>query len=489
MTEVQRALSAEWLEDATILEIQSAMERDEFTARDLTLFYLERIAKYNHAGARINAVLELNPDALHLAEALDVERKLTGPRGPLHGIPVLIKDNIATGDKMHTSAGTLALKDSYATEDSFVVKQLRRAGAVLLGKTNLTEFANFMTENMPNGYSSRGGQVLNPYGPGKFDVGGSSSGSGAAAAVNFAVATIGTETSGSILSPASENSVVGIKPTVGLVSRSGIIPIAHSQDTAGPLARNVANAAILLGALTGVDELDPATAASRGQAKMDYSSFLSSEGLAGARIGIPRKFYYETLPSDKLEIMNRVIDELKDAGAVIIDPVEIPTAGKLNGYAVLVYEFKAALNAYLAQLSSAVPVHSLRDVIAYNEEHAEAALKYGQTILIESEATSGTLTETDYLQNRLEDLRMSRTEGLDSVIQEYKLDAILFPANYGAAIAAKAGYPSVCVPAGYTKEGVPLGATFTGLAYSEPTLIRLAHSYEQISKHRVPPVL
>lgn len=489
MKEEQRMLSADWLEQATIVEVQSAMERGEFTASDLTLFYLQRIADHNHDGKAINAVLEVNPDALHIAEALDVERRLTGSRGPLHGIPVLIKDNIDTGDKMHTSAGSIALANSYAPEDSFVARQLRRAGAVLLGKTNLTEFANFMTENMPNGYSSRGGQVLNPYGPGQFDVGGSSSGSGAAAAANFAVATIGTETSGSILSPASENSVVGIKPTVGLVSRRGIVPIAHSQDTAGPLARNVANAAVLLGALTGVDEGDPATWASRGVAKMDYSSYLNKNGLEGARIGVPRRFYYEALPEDKLRVMNRVIDELKDAGAVIIDPIEIPTAGKLNGYTVLTYEFKSALNAYLSKLSATVPVHSLKDVIEFNKSHQEQALKYGQTILVESEATTGTLTEAAYLHSRLEDLRMSRVEGLDYVVSEHRLDAILFPANYGAAIAAKAGYPSISVPAGYTEEGVPLGATFTALAYSEPTLIRLAYAYEQLTKHRVPPAL
>lgn len=482
-------LCVEWLEDAGIPEIQAAMAAGEVTARDLTLFYLKRIADYNLRGVAVNAVLEVNPDAVHIAQALDVERRLTGSRGPLHGIPILLKDNIDTGDKMHTSAGSVSLASSFAAKDSFVAKQLRDAGAVILGKTNLTEFANFMTENMPNGYSSRGGQVLNPYGPGKFDVGGSSSGSGAGAAVNFAVATIGTETSGSILSPASENSVVGIKPTVGLISRSGIIPIAHSQDTAGPMARNVTNAAIMLGALSGVDERDAATWSNRGFGKLDYASSLNKDGLRGARIGVPRKFYYEKLSEDKLSIMNRVLEELAAAGATIVDPVEIPTAKQLNGHAVLVYEFKAALNFYLSALSPSVPVHSLQEVIAFNEAHRDVALKYGQTILIESEATTGTLTEAEYLEARIGDLRMSTIEGLDEVMQRHQLDAILFPANYGAAIAAKAGYPSVCVPAGYTTQGTPLGATFTGLAYSESTLIRLAYAYEQATQHRIPPVL
>lgn len=489
MNKATELKSEDWFEQATILDLQSAMATGTLTAKELTLHYLQRISAHNKQKCAINAVLEVNSDALQIAEAMDVERRLSGPRGPMHGIPVLLKDNIDTRDKMHTSAGTLALANSYAPRDSFVASQLRKAGAVLLGKTNLTEFANFMTEDMTNGYSSRGGQVLNPYGPGKLDVGGSSSGSGSAVAASLTAVAIGTETSGSILSPSSRNSVVGIKPTVGLVSRTGIIPIAFSQDTAGPMARSVTDAAILLGALTGVDEEDPATWTSRGAARMDYTPYLQADGLKGARIGVPRKVYYEGLPSDELDIMNRVVEELRAAGAQVVDGVDIPTAGSLSGYTVLLYEFKPALNAYLSKLDATVPVHSLQEVIEFNEAHKNVALKYGQTILAEAESTSGTLTEAEYLESRAEDLKKSQVEGIDYVMKEYRLDALLFPANYGAAIAAKAGYPSICVPGGYTKDGVPLGVTFTGSAYSEPTLIRVGYAYEQATKHRVPPVL
>ncbi len=475
------------LTEATIGDLQQQLERGELTSVQLVLYYLKRIAKYDQSGPMINSVIEINPDALQIAEALDHERKLKGARGPMHGIPVLLKDNIDTSDKMHTSAGSRALADNYARTDSFVAQQLRRAGAIILGKTNMTEWANFMTQNMPSGYSSRGGQVLNPYGPGEFDVGGSSSGSGAAVAANFTVVAVGTETSGSILNPSSSNGIVGIKPTVGLISRTGVIPIAFSQDTPGPMARTVTDAAILLGALCGIDEQDPATQTSEGNYYTDYTQFLDAKGLKGARIGIPREVYYERANEERLAIMNTTIEKLKNEGAEIIDPVVIPSAREKWDYTVLTYEFKPALNAYLHQLNVQVPVHSLKEVIQYNLNHPDAMLKYGQTILLESENTRGTLTELTYIESRERDLELSKEKGIDYVMQQHQLDALLFPANYGAAIAAKAGYPSITVPGGYTKEGQPFGVTFTARAYEEPILIKLAYAFEQATKHRIPP--
>ncbi len=475
------------IDGASILELQEFMERGALSARELVLHYLERIATHDHDGAAINSVLELNPDALAIADALDVERRISGSRGSLHGIPILLKDNIDTGDNMHTSAGSVALAESYAPEDSAAAARLRQAGAVLLGKTNMTEWANFIAEDMPNGYSSRGKQVLNPYGPGRFDVGGSSSGSGAAVASGFAAAAIGTETSGSILSPASANSVVGIKPTVGLVSRYGIIPISHSQDTAGPMAKSVADAAILLGFLAGVDERDPATRANVSGACRNYRQFLDPDGLAGARIGVLRPRYFADLAEDQLAIFERAKTVLIGAGAVIVDPVSLPEEEGGGGYEVLTYEFKAALNAYLRRLAPRVPVHTLAELIAYNGQHAAVALRHGQALFERSEETSGTLTESSYIRARLADLRRSRERGIDYALIEHQLDALLSPGNFGAALPAKAGYPSICVPGGYTSAGEPFGITFTGTAYAEPTLIRLAFAFERLTGYREPP--
>ncbi|HEU5139238.1 MAG TPA: amidase family protein, partial [Bacillales bacterium] len=373
-------------EELTIEEIQDRMAEGKLSSRELVLMYFERIAAYNRQGPSINAVLEINPDALHIAEALDLERELHGPRGQLHGIPVLLKDNIDTGDKLHTSAGSLALAESYAAKDSFVAEKLREAGAILLGKTNLTEWANFMAADMPNGFSSRGGQVLNPYGPGEFDVGGSSSGSGAAVAANFTVVAIGTETSGSILSPSSENSIVGIKPTVGLISRTGIIPISHSQDTAGPMARTVQDAATLLTALTGEDKSDPATFTRKGQTHRDYTEFLDENGLKEARIGVVRKGFLDDLELPQQKLMEAAIEKMTEKGAEMVDPIHIPTANEEWDLNVLIHEFKAGLNAYLKGLEPGFP-RSLKEVIEYNLDHAESALKYGQSILLTSEAT------------------------------------------------------------------------------------------------------
>ncbi|MCM0648336.1 amidase family protein [Clostridium swellfunianum] len=477
------------MEAMGIREIQRALQSGEITCRELVMNYMERIANYDKSGVKINSILEINPDALHIAEVLDYEKGTIGQRGALYGIPILIKDNINTGDKMHTSAGSLALADSYAEEDAFIVKKLREAGAIILGKTNMTEFANFMSYNMENGYSSRGGQVLNPYGPGKFDVGGSSSGSGAAVAANFCTAAIGTETSGSILSPSCQNSLVGIKPTVGLISRNGIIPLAHSQDTAGPMCRTVEDAAIVLGALTGSDVKDPVTFTSRGRGLSDYAQFLDYHSLQGARIGIPREHYFEELTEDQRALMEDAISLMAEHGALIVEDVQISTAKDFDSASVLFYEFKSDINAYLSSLRSSSKIKTLKDIIDFNIQNSEAALKYGQQVLIDSDKTSGTLTEPEYINNRIKDIRLSQTEGIDKAINEYSLDAVLFPGTAGADIAARAGYPSITVPAGYTKVGEPFGITFTSIPYSEPILIKLAYSYEQYSKKRLPPNL
>ncbi|MFS0864446.1 amidase family protein [Fredinandcohnia sp. 179-A 10B2 NHS] len=479
-------LCENWLIEATIEDLQDKLSSGEITSKQLVLMYLHRISLYD---GELKSVLEINPDALHLAAALDKERTITGARGPLHGIPVLLKDNIATHDKMHTSAGSLALADSYAPADSHVAHVLRDAGAIILGKTNMTEWANFMTEGMPSGYSSRGGQTLNPYGPGKFDVGGSSAGSGAAIAANFAAVAVGTETSGSILSPASQNSLVGIKPTVGLVSRTGIIPIAHTQDTAGPMARTVKDAAILLTALVGTDFEDSITLTGDDLAEVDFTNYLDVDGLKGARIGVAREVYFDYLSEEKRVVLDKAIQELEKLGAVIIEDVKIPSTKNKWSYHVLTYEFKSDLNAYLQNVDPRLKIRSLADVIAFNEANEDKMLKYGQVILKEAEETSGTLTEKDYLQALENDHYHSTINGIDYVLKEHQLDAIVFPNNFGAGIPAKAGYPSITVPAGYSPEGEPVGITFTGTAFSEPTLLKLAYAFEQGTKYRLPPKL
>lgn len=478
--------TADWMLNASLVELQEAMGKGELTSEELTAFCMRRIADHNNCGAGINAVLEINPDALHIAAGMDTIRQVAGSRGRLHGIPVLLKDNIGTGDKMHTSAGSLALLKNIVAEDAFIAAQLRRAGAVILGKANMTEWANFMATDMPNGYSSRGGQVKNPYGD--FDVGGSSSGSAAGVAAGFAPLAVGTETSGSILSPASSCSVVGIKPTVGLISRSGIIPIAHSQDTAGPMAKTVADAAALLRAMAGVDETDPVTRTRRGHEVEDYAAGLSVNGLRGARLGVVRE-YFAGLDAGSGQVFDSVIETLKRLGAEVIEVDEYAPQAEKDDYRVLVYEFKPNLNAYLAQLGPQVAVHSLADVIVFNEQDPASRMKYGQAVLLESEEKSGRLTEAEYIGARLDNLRNCREEGVDSALRRYNLSALVFPGNRGCGVAAKAGYPSITVPAGYSPEGKPLGLTFTGTAFSEHDLIKLAYAFEKGTAVRVAPSL
>jgi amidase len=474
------------IEETTIYDIQQAFENGELTSVDLVQAFLDRIEQYDKNGPKINSVLSLNPDALKIAEELDKMRGQDG-QGPLYGIPFLLKDNIETTDNMPTTAGAIALKDNFARDDSFIAAQLRQAGAIILGKVNMSEWAYFMTENVPSGYSALGGQVHNPYGVDRFEagsVGGSSSGTGAAIASNFAVVGIGTETSGSILSPASATSIVGIKPTVGLISRAGIIPLAESQDTPGPMARTVADAAITLGALTGVDKRDLATRKSEGKFLADYTPHLRADGLKGARLGVDVTFLNDAEPEERA-IMDRAMSDMEALGAVIVE-MTIPVEEFHSD--VLWYEFKRGVNAYLKSLSDAVPVKSLADVIEFNKEDPEARMKYGQVELEKAQAMSEDPADATYLLHRETDLKISAERGIDAAMAEHNLDALLFQNNRGAAMPAKAGYPSITVPAGYTGTGMPVGVTFSGLAFSEPRLIELAFAYEQATKKRKAPV-
>ncbi len=493
--------SAFELEEATIAELQAGMRSGKYTARKLVELYLRRIGELDQSGPRLNQVLETNPDALEIADALDREWASKGPRGPLHGIPILIKDNIATADRMATTAGSMALLGAVARKDAFVARKLRDAGAILLGKTNLSEWANFRSSHSSSGWSGRGGQGLNPYALDRTPSG-SSAGSAAAVAANYAAAAIGTETNGSIVSPSAACSIVGIKPTVGLASRAGIIPIAHSQDTAGPMARCVADAAAILGALTGVDADDDATSASRGKAQPDYSRYLDANGLRGARIGIPRSRYYGySVATD--ELMDAAIALMRERGAVIVDPIELDIRLGDASYAVLLYEFKADLNSYLAGLASSPGIRTLADVIDFNEKNAKREMPFfGQETMIEAQK-KGPLSTKEY-QDALKKCRtLTREQGIDKVMDEHRLDAILAPTHGPPGLidlvngdsgsggssstpAAVAGYPSITVPAGYFR-GLPVGMSFFGRAWSEPVLIKLAYAYEQAAKIRRPP--
>ncbi len=517
------------LENATIAELRQTLAAGHTTAAALTQTYLARIAAYDHAGPCLNTVREINPDAIAIAGAVDADP--SARRRPLAGIPILVKDNIATADQQHTTAGSLALAEARAREDATVVKLLREAGAVILGKANLTEFANILAIDMPAGYSSLGGQVRNPYAP-QLDAyglpiippGGSSSGSAAAVAAGLVAAAIGTETSGSLLSPASQCGLVTIKPTVGLVSRAGIVPIAHSQDTAGPLTRTVRDASILLNVLAERDPLDIATAGLKRPS--DYTTALDKDGLRGARIGVPSNpadpgndVYYRPLPPRAAAVMEQAIAAIADLGATIVR-ANMPTAGWIGGPGteiailnhnrespnwlqrvrkplVFVYELKHDLEIYLREWATATEMRSLAQIIAFNEAHAERALRFGQDLFLAAAATRGDLSEIEYSAARQMDLRSSRTLGLDPYLDPYiegnRLDAVLFPGVAGASIAAKAGYPSVAVPAGFIggedSPEYPLTATFTGRAWSEETLLRFAYAFEQatLARARRPP--
>ncbi len=489
------------LDEVTIATLQEKMKSGQLTARSIAEKYLARIDAIDKRGPAINSIIELNPDALAIAGELDRERKAKGPRGPMHGIPVLIKDNIGTHDRMTTTAGSLALQGSAPLQDSFVARRLREAGAVILGKTNLSEWANIRSNHSTSGWSGRGGLTRNPYALDRNPCG-SSSGSGAAASANLVAVAIGTETDGSIVCPSSVNGLVGIKPTLGLVSRTGIIPIAHSQDTSGPMTRSVSDAAILLGALAGLDLEDNATAESRGKAQSDYTPYLDPAGLKGARIGVARKLFGANDAVNQL--MEKALDALKHEGAVIVDPADIETAEKFGDseFDVLLYELKTDLNAYLATLGPGAPVHTLKEIIEFNEKNREREMPYfGQDVFIKAEA-KGPLTDKAYLDALEKNHRLSRTEGIDAVMEEFHLNAIVAPAGGPAwttdlvngdhdtggssSPAAVAGYPNICVPAGFVF-GLPIGISFFGRAYSEPVLIKLAYAFEQATKLRKAP--
>ena len=489
------------LEEATIADLQEMMASGRATSESLVSLYLGRIEAVDRNGPGLNAVIETNPDALDIARALDRERKEKGARGPLHGVPILIKDNIDTADRMETTAGSLALLGSKPARDAFVVERLRAAGAVLLGKTNLSEWANFRSTKSSSGWSGRGGQTRNPYALDR-NPSGSSSGSAVAVAASLTAAAVGTETDGSIVSPASVCGIVGLKPTVGLVSRSGIVPIAHSQDTAGPMARTVADAAVLLGAMVGPDPADPATAGSAGKFPADIAKLLDAGGLRGARIGIlnPRSF---NLSGKLAPVLRGVTQALIQAGAEVVDPVEIPSLDEAGDaeYEVLLYEFKADLEAYLAGRPGAA-VRTLDDLIAFDTQNADREMPYFGQEIFERAAKKGPLTDKDYLDALAKCRDLTRAKGLDAAFEKHRLDALVALTNGPAhptdlvngdaftggssSPAAVAGYPSITLPAGWV-HGLPIGVSFIGRAWSEPTLIKLAYALEQTMQARRAP--
>ena len=490
------------LEEATIRALIQDQQSGRRTARQIAGAYIARIQALDRSGPTLRSVIELNPDALTIADALDTERVAGRLRGPLHGIPVLIKDNIDTADRMTTTAGSLALEGSIAARDAFIVERLRAAGAVILGKTNMSEWANFRSTHSTSGWSGRGGLVRNPYALDRNPCG-SSSGTGAAIAANFATIGVGTETDGSIICPSGATSLVGIKPTLGLVSRSGIIPIAHSQDTAGPMARTVEDAATLLSVLAGADPRDAVTASSRRPSAPTFASSLDPNGLRGARIGVARaKLFGYSDVTDR--IANAAIEEMKKAGAAIVDPADIPNVGAYDAteLEVLLYEFKADLNAYLAALGPGARVHSLGDVIAFNDANRDREMAFfGQELMLQAQK-KGPLTDKAYKDALAKDLRLSQKQGIDAVMDRLHLDAIVAPSGnppwttdlingdhfLGSSTtpAAVAGYPSITVPAGFAF-GQPVGMSFIGRAWSEALLIKFAYAYEQATKHRRPP--
>lgn len=494
------------LNEVTIAELQEGMRTGNYTSRSIVEAYLKRVEGIDKKGPTLQSYLEVNPDALAIADQRDQERREGHVRGPLHGIPVLVKDNIETADQLHTTAGSFALESVPVARDAFVAKKLRKAGAVIIGKANMTEWAYFRSTRASSGWSARGGQTKNPYILTRNPCG-SSSGSGAAVGANLVSVAIGTETDGSIVCPASANSIVGIKPTVGLISRAGIIPISPSQDTAGPMARTVADAAILLGALTGIDPQDPRTEESRGKSYADYFQFLDQNGLRGARIGVARNYfgYHENLDA----LINQSIEVMRQHGAIIIDPTNVETAGQFGDseFTVLLYEFKTHLENYLRERSSSGP-QTLKELMAFNEKHRAIEMRYFEQEIFELADKKGPLTEKAYLKARQRSYRLAAIEGIDATLNKYHLDVIVAPTlgpvfpidlalgdhiippwtsqQWLPSAPAVAGYPHISVPAGYIL-GIPVGISFIGGAFSEPTLITIAYAFEQVTKYRKPP--
>jgi len=489
------------LDELTISDLQSTMETGELSAVDITQKYLNRIEEIDKNGPVLNSILSINPDALSIAEQLDKERDAGNIRGPLHGITVLLKDNIETGDKMAATAGALVLEKNVPEQDAFITKKLREAGAVILGKANLSEWANFRSTRSASGWSAIGGQTRNPNVTSRNPCG-SSAGSGAAVSANLCCLAIGTETNGSVVCPSSANGVVGIKPTLGLWSRSGIIPLAHSQDTAGPMVRTVTDGAILLGALTGIDNNDAATKQSDGHFHKDYTKFLDKDGLKGARIGVARNYFGFHKETD--DMMEAAIETMKKAGADVVDPVTLEPEEQWGqaGFDVLLYEFKHDLNKYLKTVNPAVEVETLEDIIAYNKAHKEESMPYFGQEILEMAQEKGPLTDKKYKEALKKIRLLSREKGIDAVIEKHNLDVIVAPTggpawpidvvngdHFGggsSSMAARAGYPNITVPAGYIHD-LPVGISLFGTAWSEPTLLRIAYSFEQHSNIRKTP--
>jgi amidase len=497
----QNAIRRFELDEMTIADLNAGMKSGQFTARSLVEKYSARIAEIDQSGPRLNSIIELNPDAHAIADALDEEWKSKGPRGPLHGLPVLIKDNVATADRMMTTAGSLAMVGARPPKDAFVVGKLRAAGAVILGKTNLSEWANIRSSHSTSAWSGRGGLTKNPYALDRNPCG-SSSGTGAGVSANLASAGIGTETDGSIVCPSSANGIVGIKPTVGLISRAGIVPISHTQDTAGPMCRTVRDAAVLLSTLAGIDADDPATAASIGKLEPDYTRFCDSNGLNGARIGVARKYFGFNDAVDSL--MEEALEVMKKQGARLVDPADIETFGKFDDteLVVFMYELKADLNLYLASYGRGAPVRDLKDIIEFNERHTHEEMPYfGQDLFVKSEA-KGPLSEKEYRDALAKNRQLARIEGIDALMDKHQLHAIAAPtggpawltdlingdhsAGGSSNAAAVAGYPNINVTAGFIF-GLPVGISFFGRAWSEPTLIRIAYAFEQATRARQKP--
>ena len=489
-------------EEVDLTELKEGMAAGKWTSRSLVSGYLDRIAQIDRNGPTINSVLEVNPDALEIADELDAEYSVRGPRGPLHGIPILVKDNVGTADKMHTSAGSLALAHSIAPRDAFIVERLRAAGCVILGKSNMSEWSNARGRAAIGGWSGRGRLTRNPYALDRSP-GGSSSGTAAAVSANLVAAAVGTETMGSIMSPAALSGIVGLKPTVGLVSRAGIIPVSYTQDSAGPMCRSVRDAAIMLNALAGMDPRDPATSSAGGKIARDYTAFLDPAGLKGARIGVARSLFGVSYLSDR--IVERGLEAIKAAGAKIVDPADIETANAIWPFdaEVLAHELKASLNEYLASLGPSAPVKSLAELIAFNDANSDREMRwFGQETFVYAEH-AGPLTSPAYQQALAMTRRLSRDQGIDATLAKHSLDAIIAPTQSPAWLidlllgdngelgsfvtSCAAGYPTITVPAGDVA-GLPVGLMFMGAAWSEPKLIRYAFAFEQLVQARRPPL-